>query len=146
MTYRKSRYLRLSAVIHKPGPMLAMQANRTKKGKKPMRQLGGYSYQAIIPISITNEIKKSTNATTIVEAGTISRGKYTLLIRFAFPIRLFDASARPLEKNVHGNIPAKTISGYGALPSVGRFAIRPKITEKTTIVMNGRMIAQAAPI
>ncbi len=56
-------------------------------------------------------IRKSANATTTVAVGTISRGKYTLLIRLALPIRLLDASLRPVEKNVQGSIPANTISG-----------------------------------
>ena len=38
-------------------------------------------------------IRKSTNATITAAIGTISRGKYTLLIRLALPIRLLEASA-----------------------------------------------------
>ena len=56
-------------------------------------------------------IKKSTNATTTVAVGTISLGKYTLLIRFALLIKLLEASLNPAEKNDHGSMPAKTISG-----------------------------------
>src|SRR5206468_3351472 len=84
--------------------------------------------------------------TTTAATGTIKRGKYTFPIRLEFPTRLPAASLRPLEKNVQGNNPAKTISGYGAEPSDGSLAIRPKITVKTTIVSSGRITAQAAPI
>jgi hypothetical protein len=54
-------------------------------------------------------IRKSTNATTTVAVGTIGLGKYTLLISFALLIRLLEASLNPVEKNVHGIMPAKTI-------------------------------------
>jgi hypothetical protein len=60
---------------------------------------------------IAKLIRKSTNATTTVAVGTISRGKYTLLIRLALLIRLLEASPNPVAKNVHGSMPANTISG-----------------------------------
>jgi hypothetical protein len=91
-------------------------------------------------------IRKSTNATTIVAVGTMSRGKYTLLIKFALPIKLFDASLNPVEKNVQGSIPANTISGYGTAPSDGNLAMWPKITVNTAIVRKGRISAQAIPM
>ena len=47
----------------------------------------------------------------LVAVGTISLGKYTLLIRLALFIRLLEASLSPVAKNVHGNMPAKTIRG-----------------------------------
>jgi len=52
-------------------------------------------------IGIGNAIRKSTNATTTAAAGTMSFGKYTLLIRFALFTTLFEASFSPLEKKVH---------------------------------------------
>ena len=67
-------------------------------------------------------------------------------IRLALPTRLLEASLNPVEKNVHGSMPANTIRGYGAVPSDGRLAMRPNIMEKTSMVMNGRITAHAAPI
>ena len=60
---------------------------------------------------MTKPIRKSTNATITAAVGTISRGKYTLLMRLALLIRLLEASASAVEKKVHGSMPAKTISG-----------------------------------
>ncbi len=40
-------------------------------------------------------------------------------------------------------MPAKTSRAYGATPSVGSFASRPKTTVKTTMVRKGRSTAQA---
>src|ERR1700730_2532472 len=111
ITKRKSRYLTLSAVIHKAGPMLATKASITKPGRTNIRQPGRNRYHAINRASIAKVIKKSTKATTTVAVGTISLGKYTLLIRLALLTRLLDASLTPVAKNVHGSIPAKTISG-----------------------------------
>ena len=68
--------------------MLARNANIVNTGRNRIRQPGGYSYHAISKISIEKVIRKSTNATTTVATGTISLGKYTLLIRFALLIRL----------------------------------------------------------
>src|SRR5204863_7584275 len=97
-------------------------------------------------MSTANEIKKSTKATTTLAIGIINRGKYTLLIRFEFAMRLLDASVMPLANNAQGSIPAKTISGYGASPADGNFAIRPKMTVNTTMVRSGRISADVAPI
>src|SRR4029077_6095003 len=107
----KSRYLTLRAVTHNAGPILARNASRTKAGRISMPQPGGYRYHAINTSRIEKEIRKSTKAATTVAVGTISLGKYTLLIRFALLIRLLEASLNPVEKNVHGSMPAKTISG-----------------------------------
>src|SRR5437868_108163 len=98
MTKRKSRYLTFRAVIHRAGPTLAIAANRMKAGRNAICQLGRKPYHAIIPSRRTKEIRKSMKATTTAAVGTISLGKYTLLIRFALPIKLFEASVRPLEK------------------------------------------------
>src|SRR5215467_8034979 len=111
ITYRKSRYLTLSAVIHSDGPMLARKASKMNAGSTSIRQSGMNWYQAISPIRIENVIRKSTKATTTVAVGTISRGKYTLVIRLALLIRLLEASLNPVAKNVHGSMPAKTING-----------------------------------
>ena len=59
---------------------------------------------------------------------------------------MFDASPRIVENRNHGSMPAKTMIGYGAVPSLGRLASRPKTIVKTTIVRNGRITAQATPI
>ena len=58
-------------------------------------------------------MRKSTKATITAAIGTISRGKYTLLIRLALPMRLFEASASAVAKKLHGSIPANTIKRIG---------------------------------
>jgi hypothetical protein len=57
-----------------------------------------------------NPIRKSANATITLAFVTIIRGKWTLLMGFKLLTILFDASLSPVEKNVHGNMPANTIS------------------------------------
>src|SRR5438552_15557358 len=71
-----------------------------------------------------------------VAVGTISRGKYTFVIRFALPTRLFDDCVSAFEKKVHGTSAASVNSGYGT-PSDGTCARRPKNTLNTSIVRNG---------
>ena len=117
-----------------------------KTGNSRICQPGMNWYQIISAIRIAKLMRKSTKATITAAIGTISRGKYTLLIRLALPIRLFEASATAVAKKLHGSMPAKTMSAYGAVPSDGSLANLPKTTVNTTIVRNGRMIAQAAPI
>ena len=60
--------------------------------------------------NIKNEIAKSTKLVITELAGIMSRGKYTLVIRFALPIKLLLDSLHALLKNCHGNIPTNTIS------------------------------------
>ena len=146
MMYRKSRYFTFNAVIQRLGPRLARNAKITNNGNNNICGPGTYWYQTIIKTSSEKLIKKSTIATTTVAAGTINLGKYTLLIKFAFVTRLFEASASAVEKNVHGSIPANTINAYGAAPSLGNFATRPKITVKTIMVKKGRISAHATPM
>ena len=110
ITYRKSRYFTFKAVIHKLGPRLAKNANKTNNGSNAIRQVGINWYQTIIRTRIEKLIRKSTKVTTIVAVGTISLGKYTLLIKFELATKLLAASERAEEKNVQGNIPAKTKS------------------------------------
>ena len=50
------------------------------------------------------------------------------------------------KRKLQGSMPAKTINAYGAVPSEGSLASLPKTTVKITMVRNGRMSAQAAPI
>src|SRR6476660_8635203 len=146
VTTRTSRYLMFSAAIHKAGPMLTRKARRMKAGRIRICHPGANRYQAIMPTRMRKAIRKSTKETTSVAVGTINLGKYTLLSKFALAIKLFDASLRPDEKNVQGSIPANTISGYGAAPSEGKFAIRPKMTVKMIIIKSGLISAHAPPI
>src|SRR5436309_877822 len=95
---------------------------------------------------MTKLMRNSTKAVTTAAVGTISRGKYTLLIRLAFPTRLVEASLSAVENDVHGSMPAKTSRAYGVFPSLGNFATRPKITVNTTIVRKGLRTAQATPM
>ena len=101
---------------------------------------------AIMKSNRTKVTAKSTSATMIVAAGTMRRGKYTLLMRLAFVTKLLEASDKMVENRVHGNIPAKTSNEYGAAPSLGSLATRPKTTENMISVIRGRMMAQATPI
>src|ERR1700722_16444425 len=145
-TNRKSRYFTLTAANHRAGPMLATKASTTKAGRKRICQPGGYRYQIINAIRIKKEMRKSANATTTEAVGTIILGKYTLLIRLELVMRLPDASDKPVEQNVHGNMPAKTIRAYGAPPSEGSLAIPPKMIVKTSIERSGQISAHEAPI
>ena len=57
------------------------------------------------------EIKKSTALTMTELAGTIRRGKYTLLIRRDSAIREFELSCIALAKYCHGSIAENTRMG-----------------------------------
>jgi hypothetical protein len=59
---------------------------------------------------------------------------------------LSDAWLNIVENRNQGSMPAKTMMGYGAPPSLGSLASRPNITVNTTIVRNGRTTAQATPM
>src|SRR6476620_654283 len=109
ITKRKSRYFALRTVIHRDGPKLARKPRRAKAGKNIICHPGRNWYQTINATKIEKLIRKSTNATAIVAAGTTSLGKYTLVIRLALAIRLFEASASPVEKKVQGSIPQRTM-------------------------------------
>ncbi len=109
MMYLKSLYLTLRAVKYKPVPNAAKKASTINKGRKIICHEGRYWYQIIISNSKANEIPKSTKLVITELAGMIMRGKYTLLIRFEFPIKLLLASLKALLKNCQGNMPAKTI-------------------------------------
>ena len=111
ITKRKSRYFALRAVIHRDGPKLARKPRRMKSGRSIICHPGRNLYQTINATKIEKLIRKSTNATAMVAAGTTSLGKYTLLIRLALVIRLFEASVNPVEKKVQGSIPQKTMRG-----------------------------------
>src|SRR6266481_6903645 len=102
ITYRKSRYLTLSAVIQTPMPMLATNAIKAKTGRNRTCQPGANWYQTIRPTRIAKLTRKSANATITAALGTIRRGKYTLLTRLALPIRLFEASATAVAKKLQG--------------------------------------------
>src|SRR6266851_1873023 len=110
MMYRKSRYRTFSAVSQREGPKLARKARAINKGRNTICQPGKKWYQMSIASRMTKLIRKSTNETMIMAVGTISRGKNTLLIRLALLIKLLDASAKPVAKNVQGSMPAKTIN------------------------------------
>jgi hypothetical protein len=63
----------------------------------------------MITKSKINETRKSTKQVRIELAGIIILGKYTLVIKEVFPIKLEEASFIELLKNCHGNIPVNTI-------------------------------------
>ena len=64
-------------------------------------------YHAITPTSSDRLTMKSTSATTTVAVGMMSRGKYTLLMRWELPIRLADASRQRRGEE----LPGKKASG-----------------------------------
>src|ERR1700730_11066264 len=98
ITYRKSRYLTFSAVIHTPTPKLVMNATAVKMGRSRMCQPGTNAYQTIRPTRIAKLMRKSMNATTTASIGTMSRGKYILLMRLALAMRLFEESDSAVAK------------------------------------------------
>jgi hypothetical protein len=59
---------------------------------------------------MNSPMKKSMKAAVMVAVGMIIRGKYTLLTKPVFVMRLLEASDNPVAKNVQGNIPANTMS------------------------------------
>ena len=144
--YLKSLNLTFKADNHKPAPKAAIKATAVNKGSISIFQSGQKSYQAIIPMRITKEIKKSTKQTITAEVGTIIRGKYILETILALAITELLDSDNELAKNCQGSMPAKTIIAYGAAPSVGILASLPKTTVKTIAVSKGRRTAHAIPI
>ena len=64
-------------------------------------------------ISIINDIKKSIKQTITVLAGTISRGKYTLVNKLELVISELAASLKDDVKNCHGKVAAHTSKTLG---------------------------------
>src|SRR5215831_16510262 len=95
--------------------------------------------------STRNEIAKSTRLDAIAAAGTRMRGKYTLVMRWLLPTRLFAASTTALLRKVHGIMPTNTWSAYGPDTFFDRPPKRPDSTEKKNVVASGWMIAHSAP-
>jgi len=58
-----------------------------------------------------NEITKSAKLTMTALVGMTRRGKYTLEIILAFPIKLLLLSSKAFEKNCQGNMAEKTNNG-----------------------------------
>ncbi len=63
----------------------------------------------------------------------------------AFVTMLCPEFVSALAKNCHGNIAAKTMIAYGASPTEGSPATRPKTTVMINMLKNGWKSAQAAP-
>src|SRR5207302_460508 len=101
------------AVIHKPGPRLAISAMRTNAGRKTICQLGANLYQIIAAARMQRLTRKSISAVTTAAPGTMIRGKYTLPMRLAFSTTLSAAPDNAVEKKYQGIIPANTIRAYG---------------------------------
>src|SRR4051812_23567989 len=106
--YRKSRYFKLRAVIKSAGPRLTKIAIHTNSGNRTTWMPGEIPYQAITPNRKIRFTPKSTSATADEAAGNTNRGKYTLLIKLAFPSKLLDASLTTLENKNQGSMPTKT--------------------------------------
>src|SRR3989344_93955 len=86
------------------------------------------------------------SVTIIVLAGTINRGKKTLLNKFEFAIKEFAQELNELEKNCQGNIPAQTIIAYGTPASEGNFPSLLKTIVKTTMEISGCKMLHKIPI
>src|ERR1039457_986211 len=91
-----------------------------------------------------NVIPRSNNPESTDERTTIKRGKYTRVMRCALPTKLCADVPTELAKNVHGNNPAKTNTGYGR-PSDGIWANLWNRRVKISIFSSGCNIAQDAP-
>src|SRR5262249_55264259 len=87
---------------------------------------------------------RSTRLAATAPAGTNSRGKYILVIKWALPTMLLLLVVTALAKNVHGTSTGRAKKGYGKLVET-KIPSRPKKSEKTTIISTGWRIAQAAP-
>ena len=98
-----------------------------------------------MPINITNEMAKSIRQTITVLAGTIKRGKYTLVSKLEFAKRELLASLNELEKNCHGNVAAETSNKRGILSGVEELNSQP-INAITNTVSNGRSTLHNTPI
>src|SRR5215475_4518671 len=108
---RKSRYRTFRAHSQSPAPNADPKASAIKIGSVNNLQSGRKPYQTIIKAINTSVIRKSTKLVMTDPAGTISRGKYILEIKLAFPTRLLLASLSAVEKNCQGSMAAKTSKG-----------------------------------
>ena len=89
-------------------------------------------------------IPKSISAVTIDATGSISRGKYTFVIKFRLLTKLWvDLFIAP-EKNIHGSKAEYENRGYG-IPSLGIRAKNEKTIVKIIISNKGWNTAQATP-
>ena len=82
-------------------------------------------YQTISATRIAKLMRKSTNATITAAIGTIRRGKYTLLMRLALPMRLLEASASAVAKKAprqHAGKDHQRIGRVAVRRQLGQFA------------------------
>ncbi len=117
---------------------------RTKKGRSRIAAVGMNWKYTINTIARTNAIEKSTSPERMAAAGMMTRGKYTLEMRFAFASRLWLAPVTPSEKKFHATTPQKVKRRYGT-PCTENPTSLLNSTVKTTIPINGRTSAHAAP-
>ena len=101
--WRKSRYFTLRAESHSPAPNEAKNAISKKAGSVRTFRSGTKPYHAISAARTRQEIRKSTTPTMTDPAGTIMRGKYTLVSRFALSTRELLLSVREPAKNCQGS-------------------------------------------
>jgi hypothetical protein len=92
-----------------------------------------------------NEIKKSIRHTITELKGTISLGKYTLVIKLALLISEPLASVNVLAKNCQGRVPAHTKRILGMPVGTGILKKLP-ITVIIIMVSKGLIMLQAIPI
>jgi hypothetical protein len=96
-------------------------------------------------ISITNEIRKSRRHTITVLAGTIKRGKYTLVSKFELATNELLVSLKELEKNCHGKVAAQTSRMRGTPSGTDELKSHP-MNHITNIVSTGRITLHSTPI
>ena len=115
-------------------------------GNTKIRQPGINRYQIIMRNQDDEANQESMKATIIVAVGTISRGKYTLLIRPVFADQAVGGVDRAVEKNSRATSQQRPSAHTGAEP-LGSLASVPKmIGENQPSSSTGRITAQATPI
>src|SRR5664280_2682362 len=92
--WRTSRNWTFTAESHRPTPSDVVSANRKNAGRKITFSVGQTWKYAIIASKTRNANAKSTTPDSTADIGTISRGKYTFLIRLELPTRLSAAPTR----------------------------------------------------
>src|SRR5216684_8283201 len=106
MACRISRYFTLRPDVHMPTAKASNVVSSVSGNSSRAPGVNGTRYHTIKAPNMANEIAKSTNPAQIAAPGTITRGKYTLLIKFALPTKLLLLAVTALEKKVHGRSPA----------------------------------------
>src|SRR5687768_10034837 len=101
-----SRYRTLITESQRLTDKAVSRVRMRKKGNARTAQLGTIPYQIISPRRKTKDTAKSISPERLAQTGKRSRGKYTFVIRFAFPATLSVLWLSDLAKYVQGIRPA----------------------------------------